>query len=559
MKLSVKLILLFSLVILLVTASMGMYSSISMKTQVAHIAEKMLVSNVAMAEALLNEKYPGDWEIRKGRLYKGNMLMEGDQSIADSVGKLTGDKLLIFKGNKSIAATADEKSGVREMGLLLEPDIEKTRLDKGETYIGESHGGEEMALYEPIKSKDGKTVGAFHTGMSMEMYDNASASFRKSLIWFALLGLAISVAISAFLSIRFIRPLLTITRLVDRVSIGELRVDELSIKSKDELGKLGQAVNGMVQGLRGLVTKVQSISVWVTSASGSVSEQTRHISEMAAEVDNAVKQVASGAEQQALGTDECAKAVEEIASSIQHIAETSSQVAFASIEMVEQAEQGNESIRTAVQEIQQLDATTRQLAVKIEGLSQSSENIGSIATVITEIAAQTNLLALNAAIEAARAGEQGRGFTVVAGEVKKLAEQSEKSAQEISSLIDSVQTTTKDASEAMRTGLVQLERGIQVIHHAGRAFEQILESSRFVATQNQEVSAATQEISAGTEEVTASILSVSGIAKETADNVQTIINASGSQLQAMAEISDAVETMLRSVEDMKETIASFRV
>lgn len=558
MRLGVKMMISFSVIILLLTGAMGLYSMSNMKVQVSHIAEMKLVSNEAMAKALFDEKFPGDWNIRDNQLYKGNTLMEGNQEAVDAIGDLTGDKIILFRGISGVAATSN-KSGERKTGMQLEPEVKTIVMEQRETYIGQSHDGQEMALYEPLQSMDGEVIGAFHIGMDNEMYDHASASFRVSLIWFGFIGLVLSLGISAFQAFRLVRPLNQITKVVTEVSTGQLDVGIIQIKTKDELGQLGQAVNGMVHGLRGLVIKVQGISGNVEQVSDSVSKQTGYIMNMAGGIDTAVSQLATGAEKQEHGTHDSARAVEEISTTIQHIAETSSQVASASNDMVEQAEWGNQSIQTAVQEMNELNNTTLQLASRIDGLSESSENIGNIATVITEIAAQTNLLALNAAIEAARAGEQGRGFTVVAGEVKKLAEQSEKSAQEIRALIDTVQKTTHDASDAMRQSLIQLERGIDTIDQSGQAFARILDFARVVAEQNQEVSAATEEISAGTEEISASIFSVSGIAKDTTNHVRMIMDNSQSQLQALTEISEGTNDLLRAVEEMNHAVAKFRV
>lgn len=309
----------------------------------------------------------------------------------------------------SVATSSDRQSNMDK----LETELEKTILTQGKSYVGQSHDNNEMSLYEPIKDKRGQVIGAFHIGMDKEMYDHASASFRNSMLLFALAGLLIAIVTSAYISSRLVRPLIQITQVVGQVSTGQLNVEELPIKSKDELGKLGRAVNEMIRGLQTLITKVQQASEQVAIASHSVSNHTIHISESASQADVSIRQVAAGAENQAQGTDESAKAVEEVAESIQNIAETSSHVAYASGEMVQQAELGNHSVKTAIDEINQLNVSAHRVADKIAELSQKSDSIGSIATVISEISAQTNLLALNAAIEAARAGEQGRGLPLL--------------------------------------------------------------------------------------------------------------------------------------------------
>jgi len=529
----------------------------NMKTQVTHLAEKKLISDGAMAKSLLDQKYPGEWKIVEGELYKGEAKVNQNNEIVDLIGNLTQDNVIIFSGTRSIAATA-ESEGERNVGEDLDLEIQASVLTDAKPYIGESHDGGELVLYEPIKDNNGEVIGAFHIGMPKEMYDHASESFMQSIIVFGVVGVLISIAVSGWIAVRFVKPLQRVSVLTESVSIGDLRVEELSINTKDEVGKLGQSVNGMVRGLRGLVKRVQNVTLDVSGASNTLTGQANQISELATTVDIAVKEVAHGAEQQAIDTNESAKAIEEVASSIQYIADIASQVSISSLDTVERAEYGNQSVQTAIQEILQLNETTRQLAANIDTLLNDSENIGNIAAVITEIAAQTHLLALNAAIEAARAGEQGRGFTVVAGEVRKLAELSERSANEIRSLVLNVQDNTMEASNAMKLGLSQLDRGVNTIQEAGTAFEHILEASRFVAVQNREVSASTQQISAGIEEIAASMHAISCIAGQTSMNMQTIAIASNSQILAIKEINAATEGMQQSVEELNNAILHFK-
>ena len=155
--------------------------------------------------------------------------------------------------------------------------------------------------------------------------------------------------------------------------------------------------------------------------------------------------------------------------------------------------EGNQAIQAAVLQMNAIHDSIRELSGVVEGLGNHSQAIGQIIEVITGIANQTNLLALNAAIEAARAGEHGRGFAVVADEVRKLAEQSSRSAEQISQLINTIQSDTKHAMNSMEAGTREVQQGILVVHEAGETFGQIQMSIGTVSDQVHDVSAAAQE------------------------------------------------------------------
>jgi methyl-accepting chemotaxis protein len=166
---------------------------------------------------------------------------------------------------------------------------------------------------------------------------------------------------------------------------------------------------------------------------------------------------------------------------------------------------------------------------------------------------------LNASIEAARAGEHGRGFAVVANEVKKLAEQTKQSVSTIVNLIQSIQRSSTIAVDSMQKNVTEISDGIGKMEHIGASFETIRSSIRQVASQMQEVSATTEQLSAGSEEITASIEEMVGIAKESAENSQTVAGSTEEQTAIMEDISSSSQSLNKMMNELKDLIKVFKV
>jgi len=413
-----------------------------------------------------------------------------------------------------------------------------------------------MIIMEPINE--------FQNKMNERAKREAVAASERTVLMINLITIAVVVVmitavITFYLLIKRMKPLTELTAVANRISKGDLTVDAVEVKSQDEVSVLAHAINGMVDNLRELIQKINSASLQVASSSQALLASAESTSQTTEGAAMTIQELASGSEAQVRSSEESLVSMEEMAQGIQRIAATSALVSEASLESATEAEQGNRSIRLAIQQMNAINVSTHNTQDVIATLDNRSKEIGQIVGVITGIAAQTNLLALNAAIEAARAGEHGRGFAVVADEVRKLAEQSEISAGQITALIEEMQADASKAVETMAVGASEVGSGLRVVNEAGDAFQKIVVSARHVSEQIQEISAATEELSAGSEEVTASVDELTTIAKNSFSQSQQVAEASEQQLAVIQDITASVATLSQIAQELQETVSRFKV
>ena len=219
---------------------------------------------------------------------------------------------------------------------------------------------------------------------------------------------------------------------------------------------------------------------------------------------------------------------------------------------------GEGAIKKAVSQMKIIEEKTNDTAMVVCELEEKSKQIGQIVDAISNISGQTNLLALNAAIEAARAGEAGRGFSVVAEEVRKLAEQSQNAAKQITGLINEVQMKTNSAVEFMVMGKKEVDAGTQVVSMAGSSFEEILGMVRVMTLQISEISKSIADITSGTQKMVQAVDTIDQEGKKASEQTQTISAATEEQSASTEEIASAASIWQVSLKICKRQSSGLR-
>lgn len=302
-------------------------------------------------------------------------------------------------------------------------------------------------------------------------------------------------------------------------------------EGEDAVGKVVHLVNKMLDHFSLMLTQVKHIGLSVSSS--------------AIEILAAAEQMAVGAQRQADEITNTSSAVEEMAATMTQVSKNAQASADAARQAFMLAERGGESVRYTVEAMGRINSAVQMTSEKMRSLGQRSYAISEIIDLIDEVAAQTNLLALNAAIEAAHAGQAGVGFSVVAEEIRKLAERSARATKDVDNLIKSIQTETAEALEAMEKGRSEVAEGSRVATQASESLTDISTAVNLSADLIEEISAAADEQARVTRDLSGAMQTISSITIETSAGAH--------------ETAQTIQGMVTLSEQLNEAISKFRV
>lgn len=390
----------------------------------------------------------------------------------------------------------------------------------------------------------------------------AESSFKMgSLINFILLVLTVAIGLGiAFIIARTIsRPLAWVTKNLHQAASGDLTMDPIYVKNKDEIGVLAESFNAMGTSLANLIRQIRSSTELVAASTEQLlasSEQNSHATE---QISSAIQEVAIGSEKQAQYSIQANHVVVEISNGMELVTKSIQNVVELSVSANQKATSGNILARETVSQINQIQQHVENTSEIVNDLGERSNEIGKIAEVISQLSSQTNLLALNAAIEAARAGEHGKGFAVVADEVRKLAEQSSHATDSIRLIIKQIQEEIRKVVTSMKQGNDSVRTGIQNVYETEKAFKEILDMISGISTQTEEVSSVVEEVHAGTEGMVQVIAEISTISIQALGNTQNVAASAEEQHASTDEISASIHSLRELAYGLQLEIDKFKV
>lgn len=550
-----------------------LYTNKAMNQVAAALLEDRLSHDIVSAQLYLDQSI--------GLLNKqGNTLVTNsgddiaeDTDFIETISSQMDEEITIFMKDGStyiryLTSIKDKSTGKYMTGTELDSTTDVyTTLESGKTFVGEIDLFDipYLAVYQPMKNRSGEVIGALFLGLSIQdinqmIHSQTSSVIRMNsiiAIVFSLIGIVLILILAKIIT----SPLLALKERARKLSEYDFTVslpDHL-LHRKDEIGVVAQAINSTIENMRELIQTVAQKSSHVSNISSELDQTSSESASVASELGKTVSDISYGATSQADNTSDCLKCLERLGDEVQNNTQKMSMLNSSSQRMDSFVQQGQTVLKELVAKIEESNQATAKVYSNIQTTSQNADQISNISSMIAGIADQTNLLALNASIEAARAGEAGRGFSVVAEEIRKLAEQSAESTRQIDEQIRLFQQQA--SSSVVITGKVKeilADQNISV-QKTEQHYDQIakeLNSALHIITELDQSSASMNEQKNTAMEY---IQNLSAVAEENAAATEQASACIEEQSASLHEISNNSTTLSELANELNSLIQKFKV
>ncbi len=528
-----------------------------------YVINSTLGSNILVAREFMDQQVPGEWNMIDGQLFKGEALINQDETLVDAVKSVTSAECTIFMDDTRVATTV-MKDGQRAVGTQADQKVVSQVITNKTEYRGEAEvlGEPFLTVYAPINSSDGTVIGMLFIGLPKAVVQEDVIGLMKEVTFVtAILMIIATIAVLIFTKLVICSPLEKMKKRMELMAEGDLTfsIETNELKRADEFGDMARAMKNTTIAMKEMVEVIQANSKEIDQNAENLGQVSVEMGGATADVASAIQNISKGAGEQAEElvrindiTNNFGLKLEGIVTIIEGINANT----HAINELAEKSTSEMDELGNAMNRIL---GTSKINADNMQAWGEKINRISDITAVMNGIASQTNLLALNAAIEAARAGEVGRGFAVVADEIRKLAEESRKSSENITELISDIVQNGDTMISGSRVMSEDLQKQIETVEIALTSFEKIRDSINVIVPQMQEVNDASEQLQSDKDEMVSKISQAASVSEEVSASTQEINGIAEEMHASSEEVASAAQNLSELTSKMQINCNVFRV
>ncbi|MCY7752958.1 methyl-accepting chemotaxis protein [Bacillus haynesii] len=559
---SVKIMIGVALVLLITIASFSAvftFISKDLSEQLKQQFQNRLYTDIHLAENQIKRLDGNPLEIDSA----DNPLYKQTKMAVDSLkkkNKLENIYILSNEGGKERILVLSDTSDDFGTDYSFSPEMKEALTTNKETVsdVYEDEYGIHQSIFLPLENGSGEKVGILGIDLDASVIPATAAKAKWYTIAISAFVLLLGMVMAYLLGSYIAKPIRQLMKASEKIADGDLSAD-ISVKSRDEAGKLAESFKRMSENLQQLIGHISASSEEVSKTSLQLKNVSAESSESAVQVAESMNSMSEGINEVVSSVSDCHTSAAEIDHQLSHVTEEVNEMKNVAEGVSKDSKTGQELVGETLRQTQTIKNVMEESKQAAAEMQNHTEEIEKVIGMISSIAEQTNLLALNASIEAARVGEEGQGFAVVAGEVRKLSERSADAALSVSQLVAGTQESSRLVMERIQEGNEAVDKGQILINGTYENFSGIFKGISQFAERTDQLLQSLLKVEKSYQNISSAMEQISSVTEEQAAGSEEVAAAAEQQSAGMQEIASAIQQLSALSEELNQAASKFKL